>query len=79
MLIIWLFLLCLPGPTEETKTDKVDFLGLSVDGSSATAGQWILLVIGLVLLVATILLAYKYRKSKKPGRSSSTLELRQKD
>lgn len=56
---------------------KVDFLGMSVDGAAAVAGQWILLVLGLVLLAATILLVYKYRKSKKSKRSSSQIELRQ--
>ena len=48
---------------------KVDFLGLSVDGSAAAAGQWVLLVIGIVLLVATILFAYKYKKSRKLTKS----------
>ncbi|KAJ0060197.1 hypothetical protein NL108_004051, partial [Boleophthalmus pectinirostris] len=62
-------------PTEQEKS-KVDFLGMNLDSSSAVAGQWILLVAGLVLLVATILLAYKYRKSKKPEKSISTLELK---
>ncbi|KAK7919785.1 hypothetical protein WMY93_011069 [Mugilogobius chulae] len=55
---------------------KVDFLGMNLDSSAAVAGQWILLVAGLALLVATILLAYKYRKSKKPEKSLSTLELK---
>uniref|UniRef100_A0A8C5GLA4 Angiotensin-converting enzyme n=1 Tax=Gouania willdenowi TaxID=441366 RepID=A0A8C5GLA4_GOUWI len=58
---------------------KVDFLGMSVEGSAAAAGQWILLVLGLVLLVATIFLTYKYRKSRKPEKSLSTMELKQKD
>lgn len=58
------------------KASQVDFLGMNLDSSAAMAGQWILLVIGLVLLVATILLAYKYRKSKKPEKSISTLELK---
>lgn len=61
------------------RTSKVDFLGMSVDGSAAMAGQWILLVAGLALLVATIILAYKYRRSKKPEKSLSTMELKQKD
>lgn len=58
-----------------SKPNKVDFLGMNVDNSSAIAGQWILLVAGLVLLVATVLLAHKYRKSKK-SMSMSTLELK---
>ncbi|XP_071782790.1 angiotensin-converting enzyme [Centroberyx gerrardi] len=62
-----------------TPKEKVDFLGMNLDSAAAIAGQWILLVLGLVLLVATILLAYKYRKSKKPEKSLSTMELKQKD
>ncbi|KAE8284386.1 Angiotensin-converting enzyme [Larimichthys crocea] len=58
------------------KDNKVDFLGMNVDGSAATAGQWILLVLGIVLLVATILLGYKYRKTKKREKSSSMMELK---
>ncbi|KAL6095238.1 ace [Pungitius sinensis] len=65
-------------PSSEAEATKVDFLGLSVDGASAVAGQWVLLVLGVVLLVATMLLAYKYRRSKRPQRSSSTMELKQK-
>lgn len=57
----------------------VDFLGMSVNSSAAIAGQWVLLVLGVVLLLATILLGYKYRKSKKRDRSLSMLELKQKD
>ena len=69
-------------PAGEVKVtdNKVDFLGLSVDGASAVAGQWVLMVLGVVLLVATILLGYKYRKSKKGSEKSlSTMELKQKD
>uniref|UniRef100_A0A8C4IMK9 Angiotensin-converting enzyme n=1 Tax=Dicentrarchus labrax TaxID=13489 RepID=A0A8C4IMK9_DICLA len=65
--------------TGEIKSSKVDFLGMSVDGSAAMAGQWILLVLGVVLLVATILLAYRYRKSNKHEKSLSLLELKQKE
>lgn len=56
---------------------KVDFLGMSVDGSAAAAGQWVLLVLGLVLLIATMFLAYKYRKARRYfGKSSSEVELK---
>ncbi|XP_056152965.1 angiotensin-converting enzyme [Lampris incognitus] len=68
-----------PSTETATETNKVDFLGMSMDGASAVAGQWILLVLGLVLLVSTILLAYKYRQSRRPEKSQSTLELQQKD
>ncbi|XP_076616131.1 angiotensin-converting enzyme [Chaetodon auriga] len=63
----------------EIKNDNVDFLGMSLDSSAAIAGQWILLALGLLFLLTTILLAYKYRKSKKHSKSSSTMELKSKD
>ncbi|XP_051925575.1 angiotensin-converting enzyme [Hippocampus zosterae] len=63
----------------EVKTSTVDFLGMNVDSAAAIAGQWVLLVLGLVLLVATIFLAYRYRKSKRSNMSLSTIELKQKD
>lgn len=56
--------------------DKVDFLGMNLDRSAATAGQWVLLAIGLVLLLVTIMLAYKYRKAKKHKKTSSLMELK---
>jgi predicted MFS family arabinose efflux permease len=49
---------------------------MSLDGAGAAAGQWVLLVLGLVLLVATILLGYMYKKSKRRNLSSSELELK---
>lgn len=58
------------------ESNKVDFLGMSVDKAAAVAGQWILLVLGLVLLVATILVAYKYKKAKKSRKSLSSMELK---
>ncbi|CAK6964092.1 angiotensin-converting enzyme [Scomber scombrus] len=63
----------------EDKANKVDFLGMSVDPAAALAGQVVLLVLGLVLLLATIVLGYKYSKSRNPERSLSTMELKQKD
>uniref|UniRef100_A0A3B4GUW0 Angiotensin-converting enzyme n=1 Tax=Pundamilia nyererei TaxID=303518 RepID=A0A3B4GUW0_9CICH len=64
----------------ETHTSKtVDFLGLNVNRSAATVGQWILLALGMLLLVVTILMAYMYRKARKPEKSLSTMELKQKD
>lgn len=56
--------------------DKVDFLGMSVDTSGATAGQWILLVLAVLFLLTTILLTYKYRKSRKNKKSTSMMELK---
>ena len=51
------------------EVQNVDFLGIGLDSAAATAASWVLLVIGLVLLVATILFAYKYRKSRKAMKS----------
>uniref|UniRef100_A0A4W5R621 Angiotensin-converting enzyme n=1 Tax=Hucho hucho TaxID=62062 RepID=A0A4W5R621_9TELE len=61
---------------ESSPKGKVDFLGMSLDSAGAAAGQWVLLVLGLVLLVATILLGYKFKKSKRRNLSSSKLELK---
>lgn len=66
-------------PGSVSDVSDVDFLGMSVNSSAAIAGQWVLLVLGVVLLLATILLGYKYRKSKKCDKSLSMLELKQKD
>lgn len=62
--------------SEEKVDDKVDFLGMSVDASGATAGQWILLVLAVLFLLITILLAYRYRKAKKHKKSASMMELK---
>nr|XP_046233461.1 angiotensin-converting enzyme [Scatophagus argus] len=60
----------------EIPNDKVDFLGMSLDSSAAKAGQWVLLVLGIVFLVATIIMVFKYRRSKKHEKSSSMMELK---
>ncbi|XP_070846561.1 angiotensin-converting enzyme [Chaetodon trifascialis] len=66
-----------PSSTDsEQHNSNVSFLGMSLDSSAAIAGQWILLALGLLFLLTTILLAYKYRKSKKRSKSSSTMELK---
>ncbi|KAL0984278.1 hypothetical protein UPYG_G00139350 [Umbra pygmaea] len=65
-----------PSPDSISVDVSVDFLGMSLDSAAATAGQWVLLVLGLVLLVATIFLGYNYRKSKRRSLSSSELELK---
>lgn len=62
---------------EEVKVPtKVDFLGMNVDASGATAGQWILLVLAVLFLLTTILSVYKYRKAKKPQKSISMMEIK---
>ncbi|XP_008300961.1 angiotensin-converting enzyme [Stegastes partitus] len=68
-----------PSTVDTSESTSVDFLGMNVDSAAAVAGQWVLLVIGLVLLLATIFLGYKYSKSRKPEKSLSTMELKQKD
>ncbi|XP_061611297.1 angiotensin-converting enzyme [Phyllopteryx taeniolatus] len=68
-----------PPGEPEVESNTVDFLGMNVDSAAAIAGQWVLLGLGLVLLVATILLANRHRKSKRSKRSLSTIELKEKD
>ncbi|XP_011602426.2 angiotensin-converting enzyme [Takifugu rubripes] len=65
-----------PEEVEVKVPDKVDFLGMNVDASGATAGQWILLVLAVLFLLTTILMAYKYRKAKKPQKSISMMEIK---
>ncbi|MBN3296564.1 angiotensin-converting enzyme [Amia ocellicauda] len=60
--------------TEMGSPSEMSFLGLSMTSEQAAAGQWILLVLGLGLLVATIYLGYKF-KSIKRQKSSSEVEL----
>lgn len=52
---------------------------MSVDSAAAVAGQWVLLVLGVVLLLATVLLVFKFKKSHRSERSLSLVELKQKD
>uniref|UniRef100_A0A8B9KXM6 Angiotensin-converting enzyme n=1 Tax=Astyanax mexicanus TaxID=7994 RepID=A0A8B9KXM6_ASTMX len=67
----------MPNTAEMEKDSPVNFLGLSVDEAAATAGQWVLLVLGIVLLLATIFLAYSYRKSRRlQSKSISQMELK---
>lgn len=58
---------------------KVDFLGLDVESASAVAGQWVLLVLGLVLLLCTIFLGYKYITARKSEKSASVNKLHSTD
>ncbi|KAI7797162.1 putative angiotensin-converting enzyme [Triplophysa rosa] len=62
----------------EDETPKpVNFLGLSASESGAAAGQWILLVLSVVFLIAIISLAYKYSKSRRlQDKSMSQMELK---
>lgn len=63
-----------PGTKKAEETGKVSFLGMDLSSDQAAAGQWILLVLGLGLVVATSYLAYKVLSSKRK-RSVSELEL----
>ncbi|XP_056404141.1 angiotensin-converting enzyme isoform X2 [Hyla sarda] len=57
--------------------NKVDFLGLSLSNGQASAGAWVLLAIGIVLVVLTIFLGFKFSKLKRRAKkSSSELELK---
>lgn len=72
------FYVCLQSAdkSDDKVGDKVDFLGMHLDRSAATAGQWILLVIGLVFVLVIILLAYKYWKLKKTQQKHILMELK---
>lgn len=68
---------CVSATVVEEFNPTVDFLGLNVNEASATAGQWVLLVLGIALLVSTAFLAYKYRKSRRlHNKSISQMELK---
>ncbi|XP_019379146.1 PREDICTED: angiotensin-converting enzyme isoform X3 [Gavialis gangeticus] len=60
------------------RTDStINFLGMSLDRNQATAGQWVLLVLGLVLLLSTIVLGVKcYSARRTAYKSSSEMELK---
>lgn len=61
----------------EEKPKAVSFLGLSVDEAGAAAGQWILLVLSIVFLLAIVFLVYRYRKTKRlQDKSMSQMELK---
>ncbi|XP_036407894.1 angiotensin-converting enzyme-like [Megalops cyprinoides] len=60
--------------TPSAREGKVDFLGMSLDSAAAAAGQWILLVLGLVFLITTIYMCCKNKRASK-HKSSSILEL----
>ncbi|KAH1174233.1 angiotensin-converting enzyme isoform X1 [Mauremys mutica] len=65
------------GQAPSSASAKVSFLGMSLDSKQAAAGQWVLLVLGLLLLIATIVLGVKFRSSRrKAHKSSSEMELK---
>ncbi|XP_053555757.1 angiotensin-converting enzyme [Bombina bombina] len=75
-----------PNPTEKpnqpetqkpTEAAKIMFLGLSLSQGQATAGQWVLLVISILFVLATLFLGFKYYNNKRrANKSSSELELK---
>ncbi|XP_053121534.1 angiotensin-converting enzyme isoform X2 [Hemicordylus capensis] len=57
--------------------DRVSFLGMSMTSSKASAGQWILLIIGLIFVIATIGLAVRVHNARRGTfKSSSEMELK---
>lgn len=67
-----------PDNSEPTSpSDNVDFLGMSLSNGQASAGAWVLLAIGIVLVIATIALGFQFSKMKRRAKkSSSELELK---
>uniref|UniRef100_A0A8C3XMN8 Angiotensin-converting enzyme n=1 Tax=Chelydra serpentina TaxID=8475 RepID=A0A8C3XMN8_CHESE len=66
-----------PYAAQSSASAKVRFLGMSLDSHQAAAGQWILLVLGLFLLFATVILGVKFRSSRRRAhKSSSEMELK---
>uniref|UniRef100_A0A8C4QHG6 Angiotensin-converting enzyme n=1 Tax=Eptatretus burgeri TaxID=7764 RepID=A0A8C4QHG6_EPTBU len=55
--------------------ELVDFLGMKLPSSNAEAGQWILLVIALVLCVGLIAMACKLPKQKKHDMPQNSLAM----
>ncbi|XP_041029546.1 angiotensin-converting enzyme isoform X1 [Carcharodon carcharias] len=64
-------------PSTQVSNSQVDFLGMSLGPEQATAGQWILLVLTLALVIAvTVLVARIILKKRRPNKSTSELELK---
>ncbi|XP_078079873.1 angiotensin-converting enzyme [Mustelus asterias] len=56
---------------------QVDFLGLSLKPGQAEVGQWILLVLGIVLSITVIAIVAKIvLRKRRPNKSTSELELK---
>ncbi|KAG9343794.1 hypothetical protein JZ751_013175 [Albula glossodonta] len=63
-----------PTTAPSTREGKVDFLGMNLDSRAAATGQWILLVLMLVLFIATVYMICSHSRASK-HKSSSILEL----
>ncbi|XP_072270719.1 angiotensin-converting enzyme [Pyxicephalus adspersus] len=58
-------------------TQKVDFLGMNLNSGQASAGAWVLLALGIILVITTIVLGVKFSKVKRRAKkSTSELELK---
>ncbi|PIO05261.1 hypothetical protein AB205_0182740, partial [Aquarana catesbeiana] len=56
---------------------KVDFLGMKLNSGQASAGAWVLLALGIILVITTIVLGVKFSKVKRRAKkSTSELELK---
>ncbi|XP_075033464.1 angiotensin-converting enzyme [Mixophyes fleayi] len=65
-----------PDPTSAPPS-SVDFLGMSLSKGQASAGTWVLLALGIILVITTIALGVSFSKAKRRAKkSSSELELR---
>uniref|UniRef100_F6S8L7 Angiotensin-converting enzyme n=1 Tax=Ornithorhynchus anatinus TaxID=9258 RepID=F6S8L7_ORNAN len=65
-------------PSDAPTSSKVNFLGMSLEPGQASAGQWILLVIGLLSLVGVVGLSVHlfFRKRAETPQFGSEVELR---
>ncbi|XP_060637297.2 angiotensin-converting enzyme isoform X1 [Anolis sagrei] len=67
----------LPYAGQVQADNRVNFLGMMLTSSEAAAGQWILLVLGLLLLIAAIVLGVKWHQDRRRAiKSSMELELK---
>ncbi|NXO70473.1 ACE enzyme, partial [Phainopepla nitens] len=63
--------------TAQDDSSKMDFLGMSLTKSQATAGGWVLLALALIFLVTTIFLGVKFFSARRRAfKSSSEMELK---
>ncbi|KAM9296895.1 LOW QUALITY PROTEIN: angiotensin-converting enzyme [Gastrophryne carolinensis] len=68
-----------PSPTGLTPStkDDVDFLGMQLSSGQASAGAWVLLALGIILVITTIVLGVQFSKARRRAhKSTSELELK---
>ncbi|XP_061444219.1 angiotensin-converting enzyme [Rhineura floridana] len=66
----------MPNTGQVQANDRVNFLGMSLSSSDATAGQWTLLLIALFLLIATLVLGAKCIQARRGGKTGLEMELK---